>query len=544
MIALTALERAADLSEVQAARARRLLRAADIAFELGRPHLVARFLDEAEGLPLEAPDRAKASWQRELLSDARGFGTVDLEGIVELLDGEPALDALLIVVSRGWMTGLDEQRRARIVAAAERLAPAPDDARLLLLLAMVDPVTRGAFVLDHLRGIAPASIGDPETLRQLGIAASIVGDPLRASAFLGGAIRGLRVQGRLGLLADALVAQAWIAWQLGTWRMAASLADEAQRLAIETRRPGVIFGARIVQAAAAAGRGATEEAERLALDVERSLRSAPASGLNTLATYARGLAAAADGRPADAFEHLRRTFTAGDSVHHPSFSQIGITEFVDAAVQSDHADEAREVVRGLEALSEQTGSGTLRAGLVYARPVLAGDGRADAAFAEAYAEDLEPWPFIRARLRPRARNVAAPAPANPRVARAAAGGARRAGCDRRRAVGRARAAGAARLRREPRRAPAGRARRADAAGAADRDAGRRRAEQPRDRRAALPQPAHRRLAPLPRLSEARDHLALRAGGRAGLAEREPAEAVADVRRARPRVRVRSPPGPP
>ena len=253
-------------------------------------------------------------------------------------------------------------------------------------------------MLDQLRGLAPASIGDPETLRQLGIAASIVGDPVRASAFLGGAIRGLRVQGRLGLLADALVAQAWIAWQLGTWRTAASLADEAQRLAIETRRPGVIFGARIVQAAAAAGGGAAEEAERIALEVERSLRSGPPSGLNTLATYARGLGAAADGRPADAFEHLRRTFTAGDSVHHPSFSQIGITEFVDAAVQSDHADEAREVVRALEALWERTGSRTLRASLIYARPLLAGDGRADAAFAEAYAEDLEPWPFIRARL--------------------------------------------------------------------------------------------------------------------------------------------------
>jgi DNA-binding CsgD family transcriptional regulator len=398
MIALTALERAASLSEAPAGRARRLLRAADIAFELGRPHLVARFLDDAERLPLSAADRAKASWQRELLSDARGFATVELEAIVELLEGEPALDALLTVVSRGWMLGLDAERRARVVATGERLAPAPDDARLMLLLALVDPVARGEVVRERLARLALGSVGDPEALRQLGIAASIVGAPERASAFLGGAIRGLRAQGRLGLLADALVAQAWIAWQLGAWRTAASLADEARRLAIETRRPGVIFGARLIEAVTAAGRGASAEAERLALEVERSLRSSPASALDTLVTYARGFVAAADGRPAEAFEHLRRTFTAGDGAHHPSFSQIGITEFVDAAVQSDHAGEAREVVRELETLLERTGSETLRAGLAYARPLLADDGHADAGFAAAYAEDLEPWPFIRARL--------------------------------------------------------------------------------------------------------------------------------------------------
>ena len=454
------------------ARARRLLRAADIAFELGRPHLVARFLDEAEGLPLEAPDRAKASWQRELLSDARGFGTVDLEGIVELLDGEPALDALLIVVSRGWMTGLDAQRRARIVAAAERLAPAPDDARLLLLLAMVDPVSRGAFVLEQLRGLAPASIGDPETLRQLGIAASIVGDPVRASAFLGGAIRGLRVQGRLGLLADALVAQAWIAWQLGTWRMAASLADEAQRLAIETRRPGVIFGApdrpgRRRRRPRRGGGGGADRARRRALAALGPALRAEHAGDVRARTRGRGRRAPGRRLRASAADLHRRRQRVPPELLPDRHRGVRRRRRPERPCRRS----ARGRARTRSAVGTDRDTGTLRAGLIYARPLLADDGHADAAFA---------GPTRRTSSRGRSASALAWS-SRTEPGCAGASGCResraplRAARDALDAIGagpwaeRARQELRASGEGEPRRAPAGRARRADAAGAADRD---------------------------------------------------------------------------
>ena len=58
------------------------------------------------------------------------------------------------------------------------------------------------------------------------------------------------------------------------------------------------------------------------------------------------------------------------------------------------------------------------------------------------------------------------------------------------------------------------ARRSDRAGAADRRAGPRRAVEPGDRRAAVPQPAHGRVAPAQGVRQARDQLPQRAGRRA------------------------------
>ena len=90
-IALAALERSATLSADEAARASRLLRAADVAFELGRPDLVRRFLDEAEpALLASGPtrDHLKVFWQRRLLSDAE-----PLDDVVSRLNADRKLDA-------------------------------------------------------------------------------------------------------------------------------------------------------------------------------------------------------------------------------------------------------------------------------------------------------------------------------------------------------------------------------------------------------------------------------------------------------------------
>src|SRR5262245_21791406 len=52
-VAVAALERAAELSGDSARRGRRLLSAAELAFELGRPQIVLRLLREAQSLELE-----------------------------------------------------------------------------------------------------------------------------------------------------------------------------------------------------------------------------------------------------------------------------------------------------------------------------------------------------------------------------------------------------------------------------------------------------------------------------------------------------------
>ena len=112
------------------------------------------------------------------------------------------------------------------------------------------------------------------------------------------------------------------------------------------------------------------------------------------------------------------------------------------------------------------------------------------------------------------RGVAAPRGPARRRARAAAGRARGVPGDGRGGLRRARAARAAGHRREGPQAPRRHARRADAAGGAHRAAGARRADEPGDRRRALPQPAHRRVAPEEGVHQARHQLAPRAARRA------------------------------
>ena len=112
-----------------------------------------------------------------------------------------------------------------------------------------------------------------------------------------------------------------------------------------------------------------------------------------------------------------------------------------------------------------------------------------------------------ARLRP----VAPATPAGRRVPRRPAGRARHLRCARVRAVGRAGAARAARIRRAQPPPRARGARPTHRAGAADRPARGAGAVEPRDRPATVSLAPHDQHAPVPRLPEARHHVARRAG---------------------------------
>src|SRR5258708_38162493 len=68
-IALRALELAASLSPRGSVQARRLLAAAEIAFQLGEPSAVGRLLDAAARLDLTPHDLARMTWLREIFHD-------------------------------------------------------------------------------------------------------------------------------------------------------------------------------------------------------------------------------------------------------------------------------------------------------------------------------------------------------------------------------------------------------------------------------------------------------------------------------------------
>jgi DNA-binding CsgD family transcriptional regulator len=70
---------------------------------------------------------------------------------------------------------------------------------------------------------------------------------------------------------------------------------------------------------------------------------------------------------------------------------------VDAAAGSGQLDDVRPLVSELEQLAQRTPSPVLLAGLIYARPLLASEGRAEKLFKTA-ASDTAAWPFLQARV--------------------------------------------------------------------------------------------------------------------------------------------------
>jgi DNA-binding CsgD family transcriptional regulator len=405
--AVAALERAADLSPAELDRGRRLVRAAELADELGRGDVTQRLLDAAEPLALDPLDRLRVEWRRGVRAEGvwrdvgRMRSLLDVTGRMSRAgDVDMALDALVAVASAGWWTSVGADRRVLVAEAVDRLPVAADDPRRLAVLALAAPVERGPGVLERLAAIGPASVGEPGGLALLGIAAGAVGSADLSEQFLAPATRRLRDEGRLGALAEALVGRAWAAWHRGAWGVAASAAEEARRLGEEAERPAVVAASRLVEAALAAVRGDPAAAEETAAAVDERYGARGGTTMQALAAMVRGLAAQADGRADDAYALLAPLVGPSDDGSAAVAGQAAVTLYVDAAAQTGRLGEAREAIGALEDLARRAGSPMMAASVTYAGPLLAGDDdRAEALFQAALGGPLAPWPFAAARLR-------------------------------------------------------------------------------------------------------------------------------------------------
>jgi DNA-binding CsgD family transcriptional regulator len=403
-VAVSALQRAADLSDGPH-RAGRLLHAAELGFQIGQQDLVRGLLAEAETLGLAPREQARLTWIRESFSDgipgdatqarslAAAAGLAGAEGDTDL-----ALNLLYGAALRCWWTDPGQAARDEVLAAAERLDVPETDPRLLVALAFADPVGRGAVVTDRLSRLPAAARSDAAGMRLVGNAAMAVGIFDQAERFQAAAAAGLRVQGRLGLLPRALAQQAWNAVLLADLGAAIPAAEEARRLAQETRQPLVRATAEAVQAMLAALRGDVEAAEAIAAQAEQTAIPIGASGLIAAAQLARGLAALGAGRPADAMAHLRRIHDGADPAYHYAIRCFTIGDLAEAASRADDPGSIGSYVQEMEAAARQTPSPSLQAGLRYARALLATGPEAKTLFEEAVQSGLNGWPFPRARV--------------------------------------------------------------------------------------------------------------------------------------------------
>ena len=400
--AVFALERAARLSEDSGRRGERLLRAAELAFELGRKHLVVRLLRQTESIDLSERQRSRLVWIRDRFDDGIRDVAAGARSLTELAervaaDGDTgfALKLLWGAALRCFWAEPGRAVRDGVVSVAERLPVDPRDGRLLAILAYAAPVERGAAVVDRLYWLA-AHENTPMRAARLADAAILMGAFDLGVGFSTTAIAELRAQGRLGLLARCLTSQALSATHLGDLSVAIPAAEEAGRLTRETTQPVVHATARVTQAMIAALRGEGGRAEALAAEAERAALPVAASPVLATVQHTRGLAALGSGRYAEAYEHLRRLFDSADPAYHLMLRCYAVGDLVEASVHSGQSVDG--VVREMETLALTSRSPVLHVGLRYARALLASDSDAEGLFEVALRADLVRWPFARARV--------------------------------------------------------------------------------------------------------------------------------------------------
>jgi DNA-binding CsgD family transcriptional regulator len=403
-VAIDALERAAELSEETGRRGSRLVHAAETAFEIGQQEPALKFLRAAESLDLTAEDRTRLTWLREFHSGTDWSGAPKADSFVDLAERmsveghvDLALKTLVTAAQRCWWENRDQETRDAVVAAAERLPVADDEPALLAILAYADPAHRGALVIDRISRMTPDA-SDPAGMHLVGSAACGVWAFDLSLGFLDAAVDGLRAQGRLGLLAQALAAQAWAAVHLAKAPLAVSAAEESCRLAEETGQPTWAATAQLAQAAIAAERGDLELADELARKSETLLLPTVATPMLALAQFARGRGAVAHQFYEEGFEHHRRTLDPTDPAYQPHIGAWGLSDLVEAAAHSGREDTAKAYLAQLESLAGTTSGSLLRATLGYARPTVADDEDAEALYQTALTHDLASWPCYRGRM--------------------------------------------------------------------------------------------------------------------------------------------------
>jgi DNA-binding CsgD family transcriptional regulator len=404
MVAAAALERAAALTADPQRRGERLVRAADAAYELGAIDVVRRLLKQAEPLDVGELEGARLAWLHQMISGDVWFERGAAKTFVTIAnrardagDADMALGSLVPIAHRCWWTRCEPRTRKYVVDAAQAMGFLDDDPRALAVMALADPETTGRSVLLRVSQIRLHNMTDPLDAIHVGIAAEKAGDFSLGVRFLRRAVEGLRDQGRLGLLTQALVHYAWAATFAGDWSAAAAAGSEAARLARDTDQPEYGLTGELIAGLVAGLRGREPDLDGQIARAERTLTAMRGGPLLAPAHLARSAAALGEGRYEEAFRHLWPVFDEADPAFHRFMRWPAILDLVEAAARSGHPERTAGVMAELEAIAARSGPPLLVILLTCARPMLADDEDAQALFEVALGQDRSTYLYPRAR---------------------------------------------------------------------------------------------------------------------------------------------------
>jgi len=400
--ALGALELAASLTPAESARARRLLAAAEVAFQLGDRPAVGRLLDAATTLQLTSHDVGRMTWLREIFNDG---APGDPDAVVRLVgvardaaaggDRHLSLNLLQGAALRCWWADPGAKAKTLVAEAVEEIASDDLDPRALEILALTAPID-AASIGTRVREAARIDDGDPSRTQLLAFAAYAAGDIAQSIELMDRASPTLRAQGRLGLLAQLLVVRGWAGLNTGQFSDAIRAMEEGNGLAIETGQPIWIAISRIGHAVLLGLQGDERAAEKLIAPGDDS-STHRLSLVLAKGEFARGVIAITAGRQSDAVDHFSRMFLSDGPAFHGLVAHAAAPLVIECAVRAGRLEDARRLMDQLETMAERTTAPLVQIGVRLGRALLANESEAENLYEKALGTDPK-WPFHYARL--------------------------------------------------------------------------------------------------------------------------------------------------
>ena len=399
------LERAAFLSPGAGARAHRLLRAAEVAFELGQATTVRRLTSAAAAVPLAPTDEARLVGIEAAFDDGVPGGPEHVRRLTAAAsraheggDDELAVRLLVGAAKSAYWQAADVDVTDWIRHVIDDLDIAGSHPALIFIRSLVDPFVHGAYIIDHLAVYSQMEITDPAAAGALSNAGFCAGDFAQALYFARRASDALREQARLSLLTQTLVLETFSSLYLGRWDITTIASAEAYRLGLETDQPVWTACALLGQGNIAAVRGDADAAHDAAASVEQTAILTGNRALLNGAVLVRGHAALSTRSPLLAYTELRR-MTDPDDEAYQSPQCVWVADLLaDAAVQAGQVDEGRGILGRLESLVADTPAPGIRRIMALARAILADEATAEMCFHEASKLGISAAPWYRGRV--------------------------------------------------------------------------------------------------------------------------------------------------
>jgi DNA-binding CsgD family transcriptional regulator len=397
-VAHRAWERAAQLSARPTDSARRRLRGAETAMELGRPDVASTAIRSVSAETLVTADATRlALLDLSLQPQAQGAAALDVlkrlgRAVLEAGDVELAIEVSLAISENVDAAG----GAAATSELADRVAARlPDtDPRRIAVLAAANPGPHFRQLAQAIATIDPAAMTYGAELL-IRVRSNVDADPALAQ-LQRGLLRLYREHGQLRSIAFLQPIHTWNEIVLGNWPEALRSAEEGSRLAVEIGFPRWGTGTLIGEAFIAAIRGDAVQAEPLIEESERGALLAGANNVLTGIQLTKGINHLAQGRYGDALAAFRRAFDPAEPSHHPVQSGWMLGDLAEAAAHTGRLDEVRAF---FDRDPDAPTSPWQAMAETYAAPFLATtDQDAEAAFLAALSGVVGVWPTYRTRL--------------------------------------------------------------------------------------------------------------------------------------------------